>query len=712
MKNARYTSIRTRGEKPMTDIMKTFGTKVFNDSVMRERLSESTYKELNNTIKNGEYLNSDIAEEVANAMKDWAIENGATHFTHWFHPLSGATAEKHDSFVSTAGGGKITLEFSPENLVKGEADASSFPSGGLRDTFEARGYTAWDPTSYAFIKDNILCIPTVFCSYSGDALDHKTPLLRSMEAINTQSMRILKLFGNEDVTHVKTTVGAEQEYFLVDKELFDQREDLMLTGRTLFGAMPPKGQEMNDHYYGSIKTRVSEYMQDLNEELWALGIQAKTEHNEVAPSQHELANNYLTTNVSVDQNNLTMEVMKKTAKKHGLECLLHEKPFARVNGSGKHNNWSIKTDTGVNLFDPGETPQENAQFLVFLSAVIKAVDEYQDLVRISISSAGNDHRLGGSEAPPAIVSIFLGDELTDILESIERDAEYVNRRPDQMLIGVHTIPAFPKDNTDRNRTSPFAFTGNKFEFRMPGSSASISTPNTILNTIVAEALKQFADQLEGAADLNAAVHDLIQRTFREHKRIIFNGNGYDAAWIKEAKKRGLSNYASTPEAFAHYMDNKNIRVFKENGVMNESEYKSRYEIYLEKYTKTVNIEALTMLDMLKKDILPANQQFEKILAESVIQDKQLGIADESSYEMMTLLRVKLLKKEIFGNLRNLEQSMIPHPHESALTIAFYYHDEIIPLMEAIRRDTDELELITDRGYWPMPTYKELMFGVD
>ena len=696
----------------MIDIMKTFGSKVFNDSVMKERLSESTYNELNKTIKNGEYLNSDIAEEVANAMKDWAIENGATHFTHWFHPLSGATAEKHDSFVSTAGGGKITLEFSPLNLVKGEADASSFPSGGLRDTFEARGYTAWDPTSYAFIKDNILCIPTVFCSYSGEALDHKTPLLRSMEALNEQTMRILKLFGNEDVSHVKTTVGAEQEYFLVDKEYFDQREDLKLTGRTLFGAMPPKGQEMNDHYYGSIKTRVSEYMKDLNQELWTLGIQAKTEHNEVAPSQHELANNYLQTNVSVDQNNLTMEIMKKIAKRHGLECLLHEKPFARVNGSGKHNNWSIKTDTGMNLFDPGETPQENAQFLIFLTAVIKAVDDFQDLIRISISSAGNDHRLGGSEAPPAIVSIFLGDELTEILESIENDAEYVNRKQNQMLIGIHTIPAFPQDNTDRNRTSPFAFTGNKFEFRMPGASASISTPNTILNTIVAETLKQFADQLEGAADFNGSVHDLIQRTFREHKRIIFNGNGYDAAWIREAKQRGLSNYPSTPEAFAHYLDPKNIRVFVDNGVMSESEYRSRYEIYLEKYTKTVNIEALTMLDMLKKDILPSNQQYEKVLADSVLQDRELGLFDEQSFETMTLLRVKQLKKNIFTHIRELEQSLMPHPHQSALTIAFYYHDEIIPLMEAIRKDTDELELITDRDYWPMPTYRELMFGVD
>ena len=696
----------------MTDILKTFGSKVFNDSVMRERLSESTYLELNKTIKNGEYLNKDIAEEVANAMKDWAIENGATHFTHWFHPLSGATAEKHESFVSTAGGGKIILKFSPANLVKGEADASSFPSGGLRDTFEARGYTAWDPTSYAFIKDNILCIPTVFCSYSGEALDHKTPLLRSMEAINKQTMRILRLFGNKEINHVKTTVGAEQEYFLVDKKLFDRREDLIFTGRTLLGAMPPKGQEMNDHYYGSIKIRVSEYMKDLNEELWTLGIQAKTEHNEVAPSQHELANNFLTTNVSVDQNNLTMEIMKKTAKKHGLECLLHEKPFARVNGSGKHNNWSIKTDNGMNLFDPGETPRENAQFLIFLTAVIKAVDEYQDLVRISISSAENDHRLGGNEAPPAIVSIFLGDELTEILESIENDSVYVNRKQDPMLIGVHTIPSFPKDNTDRNRTSPFAFTGDKFEFRMPGSSASISTPNTILNTIVAEALKQFADLLENADDLNTAVHDLIQKTFKEHKRIIFNGNGYDEAWIKEAEKRGLSNYASTPEAFAHYLDLKNVSVFTDNNIMSEAEIRSRYDIYLEKYIKSINIEARTLLDMLKKDILPAGLCFEKRLLDTLTLSRSFGFMDDESYEMKTFQMVRGLKNEIVTDVDNLEAALNDVPREDLLATAFYYHDEIISLMDSIRKNTDELEQITDRNLWPMPTYKELLFGVD
>ena len=701
-----------KGTRLMTDIMKTFGKRVFNDSVMRERLSGPTYNKLYNTIKNGEYLNNDIAEEVANAMKDWAIENGATHFTHWFLPLSGATAEKHESFVSTAGGGKIILEFSPDNLVRGEADASSFPSGGLRDTFEARGYTAWDPTSYAFIKDNILCIPTVFCSFSGEALDHKTPLLRSMEAINTQTMRILKLFGNNGIRHVKTTVGAEQEYFLVDKKLFDRREDLIFTGRTLIGAMPPKGQEMNDHYYGSIKTRISDYMKDLNEELWALGIQAKTEHNEAAPSQHELANNFLTTNVSVDQNNLTMEIMKKTAKKHGLECLLHEKPFAGINGSGKHNNWSIKTDTGVNLFDPGRSPRENAQFLIFLTAVIKAVDDYQDLVRISISSAENDHRLGGNEAPPAIVSIFLGNELTEILESIEKDAVYVNREQTPMLIGVHTIPAFPKDNTDRNRTSPFAFTGNKFEFRMPGSSASISTPNTILNTIVAEVLKEFADILEVSDDINTAVHELIRKTFREHKRIIFNGNGYDDAWVREAERRGLSNYASTPEAFAHYLDEKNVRVFTENGIMTEAECRSRYEIYIEKYTKSVNIEARTLLDMLKKDILPAVLRFEKDLTETLVLQKQLGLLDDGSYEMKTLLSVKGLMNEISADAESLEDVLRRVGRLNSLETAFYFRDEVLPLMSSLRKNTDELELITDRRCWPMPTYKELLFGVD
>lgn len=695
----------------MADIREIFGSKVFNDEVMKARLSKATYNKLRKTIKNNETLNNDIAKEVAEAMKNWAIENGATHFTHWFHPLSGATAEKHESFVSTAGGGKITLEFSPLNLVKGEADASSFPSGGLRDTFEARGYTAWDPTSYAFIKDNILCIPTIFYSYSGEALDHKTPLLRSMEALNTQAMRILKIFGNTKASHVKATVGAEQEYFLVDKKYYDQREDLIMTGRTLIGALPAKGQEMNDHYYGSIKTRVQEFMKDLNKELWTLGIQAKTEHNEVAPSQHELANNFLTVNVSADQNNLTMEIMKKVAKRHGLECLLHEKPFAKVNGSGKHNNWSLKTDTGVNLLEPGDTPIENAQFLIFLCAVIKAVDEYQDLLRISISSAGNDHRLGGSEAPPAIVSIFLGDELSEILESIEKDQVYSNKKKNNLQLGVHAIPSFPSDNTDRNRTSPFAFTGNKFEFRMPGSSASISTPNMVLNVVVAEELKYFADRLEKAKDLNDAIHELIKETIRKHKRIIFNGNGYDDAWILEAKKRGLSNYSSTPEAYCHYLDKNNVKVFVEHKVLNEAELYSRYEIYLEQYYKTVNIEVRTLLDILKKDILPANQEFENELKNGIMLSKQLDIYDQSSYEVKTLNKIRKLKKDILKDIELIERALKQLPEE-ALKRSFYYHDRIIPLMESIRKNCDELELLTDREYWPMPTYRELLFGVD
>ena len=695
----------------MSEMTKTFGRKVFNDEVMKNRLSKTTYNKLRKTIKNSDALNSDIATEIAQAMMEWAVENGATHFTHWFHPLNGATAEKHESFISTAGGGKIELKFSPSNLVKGEADASSLPSGGLRDTFEARGYTAWDPTSYAFIKDNILYIPTIFCSYSGEALDHKTPLLRSMEALNRQAMRIIRPFGNSNINHVKATAGPEQEYFLVDKKYFDQREDLRLTGRTLFGYMPPKGQEMDDHYYGSIKTRVAEFMRDLNEELWSLGIQAKTEHNEVAPSQHELANNFLTCNVSTDQNNLTMEVMKKIAKKHDLECLLHEKPFARFNGSGKHNNWSIKTDTGINLFDPGDTPKENAQFLIFLCAIIAAVDDYQDLLRISISSAGNDERLSGYEAPPAIISIFLGDELTKILKSIENDENYANTKKEKLFIGVHSIPDFPSDVTDRNRTSPFAFTGNKFEFRMPGSSASIATPNTILNTVVAEELKQFADILENAKDLNKALHDLLKKTIAKHSRIIFNGNGYDEAWIREAKKRGLCNYASTPEALSHYLDPKNQKVFIENKVLSESELHSRYEIYLEKYYKTINIEALTMIDMLKKDILPAVQRYENVLLDSLTKAKELDLYDENAYDSVTLKTLRKLQKLVLKDLKKLEKELTLKPEDS-LKQAYFYHDRILPLMNSIRNNTDEMERICDRQYWPIPSYLELLFGID
>ena len=695
----------------MTDILKTFGSKVFNDRVMKERLSEKTYLKLQDSIKRGTTINPEIAEEVADVMKNWALENGATHFTHWFLPLSGATAEKHESFVTTAGGGKITLEFSPSNLIKGEADASSFPSGGLRDTFEARGYTAWDPTSYAFIKDGILCIPTIFCSYGGEALDHKTPLLRSMEVLSNQAVRLLKAIGNTSVKHVKATAGAEQEYFLVDKKYYDRREDLKMTGRTLFGAMTPKGQEMNDHYYGSIKTRVSEFMKDLNEELWVLGIQAKTEHNEVAPSQHELANNFMTVNVSADQNNLTMEVMKKTAKKHELECLLHEKPFAGINGSGKHNNWSLKTDSGVNLLDPGETPAENAQFLLFLCAVIKAVDEYQDLIRISVASAGNDHRLGASEAPPAIISIFVGDELNEILENIKNNTIYESHGRQPFRVNIHTIPSFPKDNTDRNRTSPFAFTGNKFEFRMPGSSASISTPNTILNAVVAEELKSFADALENSDDLDRDIHEVIRKTLVEHGRIIFNGNGYDEAWIEEAARRGLSNYRSTPEALAHYLDEKNVRVLTDSGVLTESEMRSRYLIYLERYTKTIGIEERAMADMLKKDILPAIAAYASDLKQSLLLTKQLKITAEDVYEKNTLNKLTGLMTNICKNLDKMEESVRKCPGDE-LKAAMYYREHIVPLMEEIRKDADRAEQITARKYWPLPTYRELLFGVD
>ena len=696
----------------MTDITKVFGSKVFNDKVMKEKLSAATYEKLLNTIKRGTTISSDIAGEIAETMKSWAIENGATHFTHWFHPLSGATAEKHESFIATAGGGKIRLEFSPGNLVKGEADASSFPSGGLRDTFEARGYTAWDPTSYAFIRENTLYIPTIFISYSGEALDHKTPLLRSMEALSTQAVRVLNALGNRTVDHVKATAGAEQEYFLVDKKVFDRREDLLFTGRTLFGAMTPKGQEMDDHYYGSIKTRVSEFMRDLNVALWELGIQAKTEHNEVAPSQHELANNFLTVNVSVDQNNLTMDVMKKTAKKHGLECLLHEKPFAGVNGSGKHNNWSLKTDTGVNLLDPGETPSENAQFLVFLCAVIKAVDEYQDLIRISIASAANDHRLGASEAPPAVVSIFIGDELMEILDSIESDTAHRDRGRTPFMVNVHTIPSFPKDNTDRNRTSPFAFTGNKFEFRMPGSSASIATPNTILNTVVAEVLKGFADELERAEDTQEAVRALLRKTIREHRRILFNGNGYDESWITEAEKRGLSNYRSTPEALAHYLDPKNVAVMVDNGVLSETECRSRYEIYLEKYVKTIRIEALTLLDMAHKDLLPAIARYTADLRRFALTDRESGAAVAGSYEQETAAELSELSRHIFRDVRRLRELLEEKPCPDSLKTAFACRDAILPLMASIRASVDRAEKITDRTYWPFPTYRELLFGVD
>lgn len=696
----------------MSKLEETFGKRVFNDEEMKRRLSNKTYQILTQTIKKGNKLDPSIAEEVADAMKQWAIEKGATHYTHWFHPLNGATAEKHESFIESQKGGRIITSFSGNNLIKGEPDASSFPSGGLRDTFEARGYTAWDPTSYVFIKGETLYIPTIFCSYNGEALDHKTPLLRSMEALNKQAMRIISLFENNDVDHVKTTAGPEQEYFLIDEKLYEQRKDLIFTGRTLFGAMPLKGQEMDDHYYGAIHPKVSEFMKDLNNELWELGILAKTQHNEVAPSQHELATIFLTANVSNDQNNLVMETMKKVARRHGMACLLHEKPFAGFNGSGKHNNWSIKTDTGINLFEPGDTPATNARFLLFLSAVIKAVDEYQDLIRISISSAGNDHRLGVSEAPPAIVSIFLGDELTEILKSIEEDLPYQNKDRQPIKIGVHTIPNFPKDNTDRNRTSPFAFTGNKFEFRMPGSSQSIATPNTVLNTIVAQELEGFADILEKADNLNDAIHDLVKKTIHEHKRIIFNGNGYDLTWIKEAEKRGLSNYPDTPAALAHFLDEKNVNVYVNQKVLSKDELLSRYEIYTQRYYKTINIEARTMLDILRKTILPAITSYSKTLEESILYKNNIGKKISTYYEETILNKIANYSEKIYKTIELLENKLsLADNCSDSQDIAYYYRDEIIPLMNTLRKDTDELELIIDEKIWPLPTYEKLLFSI-
>ena len=625
----------------MSSINEIFASNVFNDSVMQQRLPKETYKALQRTIKDGRSLDPNAATVVANAMKDWAIEKGATHFTHWFQPLSGLSAEKHDSFISPTKDGKVIMEFSGKELIQGEPDASSFPSGGLRATFEARGYTAWDPTSYAFIKDGVLCIPTAFCSYGGEALDKKTPLLRSMQAINKQALRVLKLFGKTDVKSVKTTVGPEQEYFLIDEDVYNKRKDLIYTGRTLFGAKPPKGQELEDHYFGIIKPRVQAFMKELNDELWKLGILAKTEHNEVAPAQHELAPIFTTTNIAADHNQLTMEIMQKVAKKHHMVCLLHEKPFAGVNGSGKHNNWSLTTDTGVNLLNPGDTPYENAQFLTFLCAVIKAVDEYQDMLRVSVASAGNDHRLGANEAPPAVVSMFLGTELTDVLKAIENDEPYGGKEKEILKIGVHTLPKFPKDTTERNRTSPFAFTGNKFEFRMLGSSSSVSCTNVVLNTAVAEELKQFADELEGAANFEEALHELIKKTVTDHKRIIFNGNGYDDSWITEAEKRGLLNLRSTPECLPYSLHEKNMKLFISHKVYSETEMRARYEILSETYCKIINIEALTMIDMAKKDILPAVSKYSHELSDTVIAKAACGDI-ESGYEKELLAKVSKL----------------------------------------------------------------------
>ena len=696
----------------MSTISEKFGCMVFNDVVMKERLPKETYKAMQKTIKDGRSLDINVANVVANAMKDWAIEKGATHYTHWFQPLTGITAEKHDSFISPIEDGRIIMEFSGKELVRGESDASSFPSGGLRATFEARGYTAWDPTSYAFIKEGTLCIPTAFCSYGGEALDAKTPLLRSMEAINRQVMRILKLFGNDTVTSVKTTVGPEQEYFLVDREMFEKRKDLIYTGRTLFGAKAPKGQELDDHYFGAIKPRVAAFMRDLDKELWNLGILAKTEHNEAAPAQHELAPIFTTTNISTDHNQLTMEIIQKVARNHGLVCLLHEKPFAGVNGSGKHNNWSISTNTGANLLEPGETPSENAQFLLFLCAVIKAVDEYQDLLRISIASAGNDHRLGANEAPPAIVSMFLGDDLNEILEALENGSVYDAKETVQMKIGVHVLPRFPKDTTDRNRTSPFAFTGNKFEFRMLGSSASIADCNVVINTAVAESLRQFADTLENSTDFHNDLHFLIINTIKQHKRIIFNGNGYDEAWTKEAQKRGLLNLRTTPDALPYLLHEKNVELFTCHKVFSETELRSRFEILLENYCKIINIEALTMLDMAKKDILPAVSAYTGELADSAMAKKSLISSIDCSYETETVERLSQLTALAYANTKALEKAVselksIEGNYETAL----YCKDSVIKAMEDLRAAVDELETITSTEYWPYPSYGDLLFGV-
>ena len=696
----------------MTSVTELFGSMVFDDRTMEARLPKETYRALQQTIKKGKHLDIEVATVVANAMKDWAIERGATHFTHWFQPMTGITAEKHDSFISPKDGGKIIMEFSGKELIKGEPDASSFPSGGLRATFEARGYTAWDATSYAFIKDGVLCIPTVFCSYGGEALDQKTALLRSMEAINRQALRVLHLFGNTDATSVKTTVGPEQEYFLVDKDMFDRRKDLIYTGRTLFGARAPKGQELDDHYFGTIKPRVAAFMKELNEELWKLGILAKTEHNEVAPAQHEMAPIFTTTNIAAHHNQLTMEIMQKVAKKHGMVCLLHEKPFAGVNGSGKHNNWSISTDTGVNLLEPGETPYENAQFLLFLCAVIKAVDEYQDLLRISVASAGNDHRLGANEAPPAIVSMFLGTDLAEILEAIEKDEKYDAKQKDLMRIGVHTLPKFPKDTTDRNRTSPFAFTGNKFEFRMLGSAASISCANTVLNTSVAEELKQFADKLEGAADFETALHDLIKETIKAHKRIIFNGDGYDESWVKEAERRGLLNLKTTPDALAHMLDEKNVKLFTSHKVLTETELKARHEVRLENYCKVVNIEALTMLDMARKDILPAMSSYSAELAsDAAAKTALLGDAD-CSYEKESVKSLCALIGATHRGVKKLEDDLLAAKSVTAPeALADVYKSTILDDMRALRISVDEMETLASAKAWPYPCYGDLLFGV-
>lgn len=689
-----------------------FGSMVFNDRVMRERLPKETYKALKRTMELGKHLDPDIAGVVANAMKDWAVEKGATHFTHWFQPMTGVTAEKHDSFISPDGKSAVIMEFSGKELVKGEPDASSFPSGGLRATFEARGYTAWDPSSYAFIKDNTLCIPTVFCSYGGEALDKKTPLLRSMEVINKQALRILRLFGNTEVTRVSTTVGPEQEYFLVDEKLYRQREDLMLCGRTLFGARPPKGQELEDHYFGTIKPRVAAFMADLDSELWKLGIFAKTKHNEVAPAQHELAPVFTDTNMGTDHNQLTMETMKKVAQRHGLACLLHEKPFEGINGSGKHNNWSISTNTGVNLLEPGDSPQENAQFLLFLTAVIKAADEYQDLLRVSVASAGNDHRLGANEAPPAIVSMFLGDDLTDILQAIETGTAYSQKDKEVMKVGVHILPRFPKDTTDRNRTSPFAFTGNKFEFRMLGSDLSIAGPNIILNTIVAEELSVFADVLEQAEDFGATLQELIRATIAEHKRIIFNGNNYAPEWVEEAQRRGLLNLRTTADALPYFVADKNVKLFTRHGIFTEAELHSRYEILMENYAKKLRIEALTMTDMARRQILPAVTAYTRELTASALEKKRLSPDIACDYEEGTAKKLSACAGALYYAVEQLQEDLAgAETRGDAAEQALFYKDTVLTDMAAVRAAADEAESLTAGEAWPFPTYADLLYGV-
>ena len=697
----------------MKDIPNLFGSLVFNDNVMKARLPKETYKALKNCIKAGKSLDLDVANVVANAMKDWAIEKGATHFTHWFQPMTGVTAEKHDSFIYPDKDGSIIMEFSGKELIKGEPDASSFPSGGLRATFEARGYTAWDPTSYAFIKDGTLCIPTAFCSYSGEALDKKTPVLRSMQALNKQALRILKLFGKTNIKKVITTVGPEQEYFLVDKEMYEKRPDLVFCGRTLFGARPPKGQELEDHYFGTITPRVSAYMKELDEELWKLGVLAKTKHNEVAPAQHELAPIFATTNIATDHNQLTMELMKSIANKHGLACLLHEKPFAGVNGSGKHNNWSISTDTGVNLLEPGDTPSENAQFLLFLTSIIKAVDDYQDLLRVSVASAGNDHRLGANEAPPAIVSIFLGDELTEILKSIENDTSYICKEKSPMEIGVRVLPKFFKDTTDRNRTSPFAFTGNKFEFRMLGSAFSIAGANIVLNTIVAEELSQFADILENSSNFDEDLNTLIKNTIKSHNKIIFNGNNYSNDWVKEAEKRGLLNLKTTPDALPSFVNSKNVELFTKHHVLSETELYSRYEILLDNYSKTIHIEALTMIDLAKKEIIPAILGYQGEIAEIANNKKKLSSSTQCCLEENILNKISALGNSLYSKLEDLEKSVLDAKlHTEALDLAKYYREPVFMNMQQLRAVVDELETLVSKKYWTLPSYGELLFSVN